>query len=56
MMSVYLTQEQTDALKALSVITRVPTAVRIRDAVDLVIKCARDDGMLPEADDGGDVQ
>jgi hypothetical protein len=37
-MTVYLTQEQYEALRTLSGSTRVPVSVYIRDGIDLVLK------------------
>jgi hypothetical protein len=51
MLSVYVSPEQKSDLVALAIVTRVPTAVRIRDAIDLVLKCARDDGHLPPTEE-----
>lgn len=46
--TVYLTAEQVEALAALQAETGVPTALRIRDGVDMVLaKCA---GITPNLD------
>lgn len=46
--SAYVRTDQKEDLDALAIISRVPTAVRVREAIDLVLQHAREDGLLPE--------
>lgn len=45
--TVYLDESQTKALAELHEVTKVPTAVRIRAALDLYILAMRENGTLP---------
>jgi hypothetical protein len=47
----YVTDEQKDALDVIRIASRVPSAVRFRWAIDLIIKTAREDGLLPPEED-----